>query len=493
MNSLKEKTINGLFWTVSERISSQIIKLIVSIFLARLLEPSEFGLISMLLIFTALAQSIVDSGFGTAFIQKKDADQKDASSIFFFNISIGVLFAGILSLASPLIAEFFQEPILAPITRVLSLVLIINAFSFLQNSILTKTMNFKTQMQVSLIETLTSGVIGIILAYKGFGVWALVIQIISASLLQASLLWFFSSWRPSIIFSLTSLKSMFSFGSKMMVGGIINTFFTRLYETFIGRMFSAVDLGFFTKARTFESSIVQTTSYSLAKVLFPIMVPLQEENNTLKQAFSKTIRLSLFFHFPFMITLLATANPLFRVLLTDKWAPSVPYFQLLCIVGLIYPLHILNLTVLKIKGKSGKILKLEIIKKPLMVLTIIITFRWGILGLLYGMIAYSVIEYFINSFYTKSLIGYSQWEQIKDLLPSLSTSCVMGITMYFISLIKINSYLMMIFMQAIVGVTVYFLISLFSNHSDFTQAKSLANLTKQNLLIKLKLAFNRSK
>jgi O-antigen/teichoic acid export membrane protein len=472
--SLKQKSINGMLWTVGERLSVQAVQLLVQIFLARLLDPAQFGLIGMLLIFTAVAQSIMDSGFGSALIQKKDADQTDASSIFFFNLILGVILALLLFLAAPLISKFYLQPALTTITRVLSLTLIINAFSLVQKSLLAKKMDFKTQMKISLLAVIISGVIGIVMAFRGFGVWSLVAQMVSKSLFQSIFLWLFNDWRPSAIFSLYSLKSMFSFGSKLLVSGLIDTVFNNIYQTFIGKVYSPTDLGFFSKAKSIETAAVQATGSSLGQVLFPSLVHFQDDVVNLKKAYRKTIKLSLFLHFPLMIGLWAIADPLFRFLLTDKWAPSIPYFQILCVAGLLFPLHVLNLNILKVKGRSDLFLRLEIIKKATVILAIVLTYRHGIMVMLYGQVITSIIAYLINSYYSGHLISYSQWDQIKDLLPAFGSAVIMGAAMYLGGLIPTESHLLQIILQTVIGISVYSLISLKVSPSEFKEVKVIA-------------------
>jgi len=455
MDNLKQKTINGMIWTISERLGLQLLQLVVSIILARLLQPAEFGLISMLMLFTAIAQSLLDSGFGSALIQKKDATQTDASSIFFFNIFIGIILATILSLGAPLIANFYQQPILIPLTRVLSLNLIINAFSVVQTSLLTKNMDFKAQLKVSIASVLISGTAGIIMAFQGLGVWSLVVQMVLNQLIRAILLWIVSSWRPAAEFSYLSLKSMFSFGSRMLVSGLIDTFFNNILQTFIGKIFSAVDLGYYTRAKTMETSATFATSASLGQVTYPALTPFQDNDVLLKKAYRKTIRLSLFFHFPLMIGLWAIADPLFRFLLTDKWAPSIPYFQILCFAGLLYPLHVLNLNILKVKGRSDLFLRLEIIKKAVIILVILVTYRWGIIALLFGQIGISIFAYFINSYYSGRLIDYKQCDQLLDLMPSFITAGLMGFCMFLAGSINLENNFLLLIIQTIVGIVSY--------------------------------------
>jgi len=482
MSTLKQKTMNGMFWTVSERISLQAVQLVVSIIIARVLEPSEFGLISMLAIFTALAQAILDSGFGSALIQKKDADQTDTTTIFYFNLIVGIILAILLAASAPLIARFYQQPILVNILRVLSLGLIFNAFSLVQSAVLTKNLEFKTQMKVNFIATLSSGLIGIIMGLQGFGVWALVAQLLTRKLFTAILLWVFNSWRPSFIFSFSSLKSMFSFGSNMMVNSVIGTIFNNLYQTFIGRFFSAADLGFFTKATTIETAMNHVIGTSLNKVMYPAMVPIQDDARKLKQAYRKTMRMSLFLHLPMMIGLSLTAEPLILILLTDKWAGSIPILQLLSLVGIFYPLTILNLNIIIVKGRSKTYMLLENISRGLTILSIIITYRWGILALIYGQLIVSFISYLIFSHFSGKLIGYGHIEQIKDFFPILLKSLFMGSMVFIIDPLNISNHLLDLIIRIIVGIASYLIINIIFMSTDYQEINMiLKHIGKQAL------------
>lgn len=451
----RQNTINGMLWSISERFSLQGVQLVVSIILARLLEPAQFGLIGMLALFMALAQSILDSGFGSALIQKKDADHLDNCSIFYFNIFVGIVLSILLILSAPAIASFFDQPILVPLTRFLSLNIFINGFALVQSTILTKQMNFKAQLKINLISVVFSGLIGITLAYLGWGVWSLAIQSVLNTLFRTILYWISSAWKPSLIFSFAALGTMFSFGSKLLLSGLLDTFFQNIYQAFIGKMFSVSALGYYTRAKTMEQAAVTATSSSLGRVLFPALSPLQDDVVKLKQAYKKTIGVSLFFHFPLMFGLMGIADPLIRFLMTDKWAPSIPFFQLLCIVGLFYPLQVLNLNILKVKGRSDLFLRLEIIKKVNVVLAIIITYRWGVTGLIFGQIVTSIIAYLLNSYYSGRLINYSMKDQVRDIIPSFLTAGVMGYIIFISNQFLTFSKLIQIIILITLGVVVY--------------------------------------
>jgi O-antigen/teichoic acid export membrane protein len=426
MSNYRQRTINAMLWSISERFSLQGVQLVVSIVLTRLLEPLHFGLIGMLSLFMALAQSILESGFGSALIQKKDAKHIDNCSIFYFNILIGVVLTFFLILSAPVIAAFFDQPILIPLTRFLSLNIFINGFTLVQSTLLIKQMNFKSQLKINLISVNLSGLIGITLAYLGWGVWSLAIQSVLNTLIKSFLYWISSNWKPSLVFSFTSLGSMFSFGSKLLISGLLDTFFQNIYQALIGKMFSVSELGFYVRAKTMEQTAVTATSSSLGIVLFPALTPLQDDVVRLKQAYRKTIGVSLFFHFPFMFGLIGISDPLIRILMTDKWAESIPFFQLLCVAGLLYPLQVLNLNILKVKGRSDLFLRLEIIKKAIVILAIIITYRWGIMGLIYGQIVSSLFAYFLNSYFSGKLVNYSMKDQVRDIIPSFVTAGIMG-------------------------------------------------------------------
>jgi len=459
MSNLKQKTISGMAWSVSERISLQVIHILISIILARLLDPAEFGLIGMLAIFTNIAQSVLDSGFGSALIQKKNASQTDSSSIFYFNLLIGIILASIFFFSAPLIANFYQQPILKPITRVLSLNLIINAFSLVQLSILRKTMDFKNHFIINLIAVIFSGICGIIAAYQGLGVWSLVIQTMSHSLAQAASLWLISKWRPIGHFSFISLKSMFSFGSRLLVAGLIETVFKNLYQTFIGRVYSPSDVGYYSRASTMETAASVSTSMALGQVIFSAFSPYQDDDTTLRKVHGKTIKMSMFILMPVMIGLIAIAEPLFLFLLTEKWAESIPYFQLLCIIGLLFPIVVQNYNLLRIKGRTDLHLRLEIFKYIITIIAIGVTYQHGILALIYGQIAVAVISHFVVSYFVGKLVNYSLLDQLKALFPHAVTSSIMGIAVFLTGKIDIQSNLFTFSIQILVGIIVYFVLN----------------------------------
>jgi teichuronic acid exporter len=452
---LRSKTLHGLFWSTLERIGQQGIQLVITIILARLLLPEEFGLIAMLTLFMAVAQSIVDSGFGSALIQKRDATHLDECSIFYFNLVVGIIAALLLCAAAPLIAAFYDQPMLVPLTRVLSLNLVISSFRIIQTKLLTKRLDFKTQFKVNAVATPLSGVIGVTMAYLGFGVWSLVAQSLSSNFFQSVLLWFASTWRPSRQFSIQSLRSMFSFGSKLLLSGLLDTVFRNIYLLVIGKVFSATDLGFYSRAKSTQQLPVDTLHGTVNRVTFPVFSSVQDDKPRLKRGVRRALSTLALVNFPAMIGLAAVAHPLVHVVLTEKWLPSVPYLQLLCVVGMLYPLHAINLNVLSAQGRSDLFLRLEIIKKILVVIAISITWRWGISAMICGQIVTSMIAYYLNSYYTGQLLAYPFREQIRDVFPILTLSLLMGLALFFLGQIPFPNDSVRLATQIMAGASIY--------------------------------------
>ena len=441
MQDLKGKTLAGLFWSLSERAGIQVVQFIVVIFLARLLNPEQFGLIGMLALFIALAQTILDSGFGAALIQKTNATHLDECSIFYFNIFVGVLLSLALYFAAPLIAAFYNQPPLTALTRFLSLNILINAFGLIQTTLLARALRFKTQIKANLFAVAASGAVGIGAALLGFGVWSLAIQSVSNTLFRTVALWWICDWRPSLSFSLTSLRGMFGFGSRLLAAGLLNTFFDNLYQAFIGKAFSAASLGYYTRAFSMKIMAIDTTGETLHRVMYPALASIQNDVERLKRAYRKSMTLVTFVHFPLMLGLMVIARPLIVLLFSAKWEASVPLFQLMCVAGLLYPLQVENLEILKIKGRSDLFLKLEIIKKLMVVVSIFVTYRWGIQAMLTGNIVLTVISYYLNSYYSGRLINYPLKAQVLDVLPSLIFAFLMGGSMWLAGYLLRSSHL----------------------------------------------------
>ena len=455
LSSLESRAIRGVFWSGIERLGPQAVQLVVSIVLARLLLPEQFGLIGMLTIFLALGAVFLNSGFGSALIQKQDATEVHYNSVFYTNILLSVVAAGILCLAAPLIAQFFQQPLLTPLTRVLSLNLVLSAFGLIQVFLMTKRLDFKTQTKATLIASLASGAVGITMAVLDFGVWSLVAQSVSLTLFNTLLLWAFNTWRPQKVFRLAALRELFGFGSRLLASGLLDTVFSNIYNVVIGKLFSPADLGYYTRAYTLQQLPSQTLGGVVGRVTFPLFSEIQDDAARLKNGFRKALRALALVNFPLMIGLLICARPLVLTLLTEKWAPAIPYLQLLCIVGLLYPLHLINLNVLLAMGRSDLFFRLEVIKKVLVVIVLAVTWRWGILAIIAGQIVLSMVAYYLNSYYNGRILGYGLGAQVRDLLAYLGAAGAMGAGAFALTWLPVAQPGVLLLMQVLVGGLIY--------------------------------------
>jgi O-antigen/teichoic acid export membrane protein len=426
MDNLRQRTLSGLFWSLTERVGLRMIQFLPTILLARLLTPEQFGLMGMLAFFIALAQTFLDSGFGAALIQKRDATYTDECSIFYFNILVGGIAALISFCIAPLIAAFFNQPLLTSLMRWLSLSIVLESFSLIQMTLLTRALDFKAQTKANLFATPVAGVIGVLAAYFGLGVWSLVIQTLTNALLRTVALWGLSTWRPALRFSFASLRGMFGFGSRMLMSGLVAVFFDYFYQMFIGKVFSAVTLGYYTRAASMRGVVIDTTSNTLGRVMYPALASIQDDAERLRRGYRKSAVLSTFVHFPLMIGLAVVAQPLFTLLFSARWEGSVVFFQLMCVAGLPYPLSVINLDILKVKGRSDLFLRLEIVKRCLMVANAFVCYRWGVTAILLGHVIIADVAYLLNSFYAERLIAYPMKTQVADVLPALLLAGLMG-------------------------------------------------------------------
>ncbi|NGU67648.1 lipopolysaccharide biosynthesis protein [Clostridium perfringens] len=456
---LKKKTISGLFWTFGEVIANQGVQFVIQIFLARLILPEEFGLIGMITVFIAISNSIIDSGFSNALIREKEVNQNDYSTVFYFNLITSIFVYVILYFSSPTISIFFAQPKLSLILRVLAITIIINAFGIIPRAILTRKINFKAQMIINISSSLVSGFIAIVLAYKGFGIWSLVFRTIIMQFIQVVMLSIVNRWRPSFVFSKNSFEKLFGFGWKILVSGLIDTIYNNLYYMVIGKMYSASDLGYYTNAQKLRDIAATSISTAVQKVSYPVLSCMQSEEEVLKNMYKKIIKSSVYITFPVMFGLAIVAKPLILFLFGDNWSQSIIYFQILCLAGMLYPLHAINLNILQVKGRSDLFLKLEILKKCVAITLIAISIfsKWGIIGLIWMKVASSIIAFFINSYYSKSIIGYSTLNQIRDILPVLIITLFMGITTYFIGTFVPDYNFIKILIQISFG-TIFFMI-----------------------------------
>ena len=482
MDNLKQKTVDALIWRGMEIFGQQGIGFVVQIILARLLLPEQFGLIGMLTIFILLAEVFINSGFGQALIQKKNADYTDECSIFYFNIFVSLVATGLLWLAAPWIAAFYAQPLLVPLTRVLSLNLVINSLSQIQATILRKRIDFKTQLKVGISAVLFSGVIGVAMAYRGFGVWALVGQQVSRSLAFTMLYWFVSGWRPALILSFSSLRSMFTYGSKLLYSGLLGIVFENIYLVAIGRLFLPADLGYYSRAKYMQHLPVMSITSIFSSVTFPVFAIVQDDMHKLKSVAQKSLTTLMMIITPLMLGLVVVARPLVLLLLTERWLPCVPFLRLLCIIGILWPLHVINLNVLKAVGRSDLFFRIQVLKPIIAIIAIVVTYRWGIYVMIYGQIAVSIMGYYLNSYYSGKLINYPIKEQIFDSAPYLGIATLMGVVVYSIQLMKFSNNLSLLACQIWAGIVIYILLCFCCRLGAFIEVCQLLSVQKKRLL-----------
>lgn len=473
---LKKETVKGVAWSGIDKIANGGIQFLANIILARLLTPSDFGLLAIIALFVQISQTFIDSGFGNALIQKKDRSQNDYSTVFFFNLALSIVFYVILYFCAPFIAEFFENEKLTALTRVVGLNLIIGALVSVHKTRLTIKLKFKIQAVISLTSSFVSAVVAIWMAYHGYGVWSLVALTIINITLQAILIYIMIKWRPSMLFSITAFKSLFSYSSKLLGASLIHLLYRNIYTIIIGKKFSPVELGYFNRADTLAMYPPCVIGSVISKVAFPIFSRIQDDNARLRNAYSKYIVFASLIIFPFLVGLLVLAEPLTLLILKAKWLPIVPMLQILCIDWMTDHLCAINLNVLYVKGRSDLAFKLEIIKKTLAIIIFFISLYWGIIGACWGRVIYSIIAVYLNSYYTKKLIGISLITQIKDILLPLFQACVMGMSVQILQiyLSDVNE-LTNIFLSVVLGIMVYIAVIYITNKKYISEFKFIIN------------------
>lgn len=480
--SIKESIISGLLWKFAERIGAQGVAFIVNIILARLLCPEDYGLISLITIFLAVSSVFIQSGFGTSLIQKKDADNIDFSTVFYFNILMSLIFYFLLYIIAPYISKFYNEPTLTPIVRVMSISLIISAVNNIQHAYVSKTMQFKRFFYSTLIGTILSGFVGVGMAYMGFGVWAIVAQQLFNSLVDTIILWFTVKWRPQLVFSIERLKGLFSFGWKLLISGLIDTLYTNIYGLLIGKIYNPSLLGLYNRGEQFPSLIVTNINGPIQSVLLPALSEEQDNKERLKAMVRRAIVTSSFIIYPMMIGMAAVAKPMIMILLGERWLGCVFILQISCITLAFWPIHTANLQAINAVGRSDIFLKLEIIKKVLGISVLVISIPFGINVMVIGRACLGFVGTIINAFPNKKLLEYSFVEQWKDLIPSLVLSLFMGVVVMSVELLGFSSYITLL-IQIPVGAITYFGLAYLFKFECFNY---ILNMLKQKGIIKSK-------
>lgn len=453
-SELKKKTVHGLAWNTIQNLTNHGVEFLLMLFMARLLGPKEYGLIGLTGIFMAISSTFVNSGFSSALIRKKDCTNDDYSTVFIFNLFISFVCYLIIFIIAPYVGEFYNEPILCPILRVLSLQLIIYAFCAVQNTILTKNIDFKKKTRITISKNIISGLIGLLCAFLGFGVWALVVQSLSASILFSIMLWSTTEWYPNLRFSKKSFKELFDYGSKLLISSLINTTYGQIYPIVIGKFFSATTLGFFSRARHWANLGSANLTKILQGVTFPVLAKIQDDDKRLANVYRRMIRTSCFIIFPIMIGMSAVAYPLTLVMIGKKWEFSAYLLQIICFAMMWYPVHALNLNLLKVKGRSDLFLNLEIIKKIIGISILCISVPMGIVAVCYFRIFSSMLALFINTYYTGKLINVGYLKQMRDIAPTLLLSMVMWVAILFAIHFIPNIYIQLL-VGILIGATIY--------------------------------------
>ena len=446
--------ITNFFWRFLERCGAQGVTFIVSIVLARLLDPTVYGTVALVTIFTTIMQVFVDSGMGNALIQKKDADDLDFSSVFYFNMAMCSALYLIMFFAAPLIASFYRMPELTAIVRVLSLVVVISGVKNVQQAYVSRHLMFKRFFFSTLGGTIGAAVIGIAMAYLGFGVWALVAQMLFNAAVDTTILWITVKWRPKKMFSFQRLKSLFSYGWKLLVSSLIDTVYNDLRQLIIGKKYSSGDLAYYNQGKKFPQLIVTNINTSIDSVLLPTMSKAQDDMAAVRSMTRRAIKTSTFLMMPAMIGLAVCAEPLVRLILTEKWLPCVLFLRIFCITYAFYPIHTANLNAIKAMGRSDLFLKLEIIKKTVGIIAILITMWISVQAMAYSFLVTTILNQIINSWPNKKLLNYSYLEQVKDMLPQILLSLGMGAAIYAVSFLHLSASLTLL-IQIPLGVLVY--------------------------------------
>jgi len=471
--SLKNKAASGMLWTFAEQFGSKLISFVVSIILARLLTPSDFGVIALFSFVLLIAGTIIDGGLGSSLIRTKNANEEDYSTVFFFNIGTSIVIYIIVFCIAPIFAWFYNVEILTNVIRLYCITLVISSFVTVQRTHFVKNFKFKTAFLIQLPSLLFGGITGVVLAFLGYGVWSLVYSAIVQSILFTLQHWFYSDWRPKWIFNKDKFKYHFSFGYKMALSGVINTLFSNLYTIVIGKYFSIQELGYYNRADTLKQLPVSNLSVALNKVTFPLFAEISHDDRKLREVYQKLLKMVIFIIAPVLIFLIVDARSLIIVLLTEKWLPAVPYFQILCISGILYPIHAYNLNILQVKGRSDLFLKLEIIKKSLVLITIVLAINFGMYALLWAQVFNSIIALFINTHYTGKFLNYRMLDQLRDLIPSMTLAASTGVIVYlfFHYILPSLSDVLIIILSLILFFTIYLSIAYFLRFKELNYAK----------------------
>ena len=454
MNDKKQTVFSNLIWRFMERCGAQVVAFVVSIVLARLLDPALYGRIALVTVITSILNVFVDSGMANALIQKKDTDDLDYSSVFYFNVAFClVLYLG-LFLAAPLLSRFYHDSSLVPVFRVLGLTIVISGVKNVQQAYVAKTMQFRRFFFSTLGGTVLSAIVGITMAYRGFGIWALVTQQVLNAAVNTAILWLTVGWKPRRIFSLERLKGLVSYGWKILVSGLLDTVYLKLYQLVVGLRYTEADLAFYNKADQMPLLLVENINNSIDSVLLPVLSAEQDSRESVRAMTQRAIKTSTYIMMPLMAGLAVCAEPLIRLLLTEKWLPCVPYMRIFCIVYAFYPLHTANLSAIKALGRSDIFLKLEVLKELVSIVLLLVTMRYGVYAIALGLLVSSVASQLINSWPNRKMLGYTYPQQLRDMAPAILLSLLMAACVWPIQRLGLSDFVTLL-IQVPLGVAVY--------------------------------------
>jgi len=470
--SLKDKAVKGVAWSGVDNVIQMGVTFLVSIVLARLLTPDDYGLIGIIAIFTTVCTALINGGFTTALIRKKDATDDDYNTAFITNLGVSIVLYALIFIYSPLIANFFGREELLALTRVSSLGMIIGALALVQQTRLTKRIDFKSQTKITLIASVSSGIVGIVLAVLGFGVWSLVAQQLMSHCLRTVLLWFVNKWIPSLRFSSKSFHEMFGFGWKMMVSSVIDTVWKELYQVVVGKFYSPATLGQYTRSKQFSKLFSTNLTSVIQRVTYPVLSNIQDDKERMVAAYRKIIKITMFVTAISMFFLGAISEPLLYCLIGPKWHEAATYLPLICISGSLYPLHAINLNMLQVQGRSDLFLGLEIVKKIIALAPLFIGAFIGIMPMLFTNVLTSIIAFFLNSHYSGKFLGYSSWMQIKDVAPSYAIGTTVALSVFFMKYLPMSFWIILP-IQIIIGAVVFFVLCHITKCDEYEEIKKI--------------------
>ncbi len=481
--SLKNKTVKATIWSGIDNVAQMGVQFVVSIVLARILTPDDYGLLGIMMIFTSVCTALIYAGFTTALIRKPDANKDDYNTSFIVNMAMSIAFYCLIFILSPNIAEFFGRVELIKLTRVISLGMVIGAFSLVQQTRLTKKIDFKTQTKITLTAAILSGFIGITMALLGYGVWALVAQTLSVQVIRTVMLWNYDKWMPEMRFSTKSFHELFGFGWKLMISAMLDSLWKELYQVVVGRFYNPATLGQYTRSKQFSLLFSSNLTNVIQRVTYPVLSNIQDDKERMVMAYRKIIKVTMFVTAISMFFLGAISDPLLYCLIGPQWHEAAVYLPLICISGSTYPLHAINLNMLMVQGRSDLFLGLEVVKKIIALAPLGIGAMVGIIPMLYVNLVTSVIVFFLNSYYSGKFLGYSSWMQIKDISMSYGIATLIAISVYFLKYLPISNWIVLP-IQIILGFVVFFIICQLLRPSEFEEVKGmllpLVNKLKKN-------------